>query len=278
MRTTPDTLEDFLDQIFIVVVLYARKADASEAMQSLSSFRLRKHSILVYDNSAMANPINDPEIIYRHDPANGGVSKGYNEAYKLACARGKEWLLLLDQDTSFTSPYFQSLFRAVHEHPGSVVFVPELRDQSGPVSPFRWIARRGKRITSSPKKMDLKKYRFLNSGALIARRAFADAGMYDERIPLDFSDIAFGEALRKVTDHFVRVDAVLRHGLSATENIPEADALVRFRYFCAASKTMGELFGSRLLYSVNAMLRCVRLSLKFRSMAFVRVFFGNNLW
>ena len=69
--------------------------------------------VVLYDNSLL--PINEQyseNVIYFHDKINGGVSAGYNYASKIAKELGNiDFLLLLDQDTLFSSDYIDVLVR-----------------------------------------------------------------------------------------------------------------------------------------------------------------------
>src|SRR5690606_17406377 len=179
-----------------------------------------------------------PTVTYVSNPQNGGVSMAYNAAAAHAERHGKVWMLLLDQDSVVTPELLPRLADATHRHPASVAFVPVVHDGRGILSPFRFSGARGRRIREAKGLMPLGKYRFINSGLMIRRDAFVSAGGYDERIPLDFSDIAFAERLKNVTDHFVAVDVTLQHAFDDNEAAPLEDARVRFVFFCQGSKAM----------------------------------------
>lgn len=271
-------LKDFLNEILVVIVLFNRKASEAEAFQSL----MRQGDIFsnvvvfLYDNSATASAIEHPNIIYRHDPDNNGVSKAYNEGFKIAEARGKQWMLLLDQDTQFDSSYFTALRNSVFENSAAVAFVPKLRDRYGITSPFRWLLGGGVRTTTSAQQLPLNRFRFLNSGLLIHRRAFENARGYEEAIPVYFSDIAFGERLaRGGMTHFVVVDVTLQHSLSSTESISWQDALLRYQYFRIGAMAMGKKFGNLPVYYARAILRGIMLSWRYKKLVFIKSFFSQ---
>jgi GT2 family glycosyltransferase len=104
--------------ILAVIVLYRQAPLESQSLCSIlqvlkTSPDLAQHfSLLVYDNSpAPHGQVLDADvpILYKHDPANGGLAPAYNHA--LACASEMEhrWLLLFDQDSSPTYDFIAEL-------------------------------------------------------------------------------------------------------------------------------------------------------------------------
>jgi GT2 family glycosyltransferase len=268
-------MSHFLEDLLIVIVLFKKKPHHAAAYTSIhtalnifSSFP----TIFIYDNSPEATPVESRHITYVHDPANSGVSKAYNEASLLALKEHKKWMLFLDQDTIFEESFFRKLTEALSNHPECVVFVPGMEDDRGLVSPFYFSAGRGKRLKVTRKTFSLKNYRFINSGLLINSSAFREAGGYDETIPLDFSDIYFGERLKKITDYFAVADIRLRHNFSSTAKLPLNEALTRFHYFCIGALRMGENCGKYHLYSTRTFLRSARLSFQYKNHKFLTIF------
>lgn len=271
---------EFLDDLLIVIVLYEKKPHTAAAYTSIHTALNKFPSfprIFIYDNSPEASPVETQQITYLHDPANSGVSKAYNKASLLALKEHKKWMLFLDQDTLFEESFFRKLTEALSRHPECPVFVPEMVDDKGLVSPFYFTAGRAKRLKGTRKAFPLKDYRFINSGLLIRSSAFREAGGYDETIPLDFSDIDFGERLKKITHYFAVVDVRLKHNLSSTAKLPLKDALARFHYFCIGASRMGENCGKHRLYRTRTFLRSARLSLQYKSHKFLNVFLQHML-
>lgn len=276
LAQTTMTLSDFLDDILFVIVLYKQtpeKSCAYNALQDLSRTNNHSLSLFIYDNSPEASAIHSSTVMYRHDAQNSGVSKAYNEAAVYADKLKKKWLLLLDQDTKLHEHFVKMLLEAVRKNSKSVAFVPILADVYSSVSPFRWSLGRGIRMEVFEKKLTLKKFRFLNSGLLIERESFQKAGGYPEFIPLYFSDIAFGEKLKKVIDHFIVIPTVLKHSFSASEKINLDAALHRYYYFCVGAFAMGKTFGPYVLYYLRAFLRGLNLSLQYRTIIFLTTFY-----
>lgn len=264
-----------LEELLVVIVLFKQTPEQSAAYNSLHAALRIFHSfpkIVVYDNSPESAVV-ESHVIYFHDPGNGGVSKAYNRASRVAQIQKKKWILLLDQDTQVEALLFEKWTQAVSTHPLSVAFVPVIEDRKGVVSPFYFVAARGRRINVIKRTFPLDKYRFINSGLFIGCNAFVLAGGYDEEIPLDFSDISFGERLRKITDHFVVLETSLAHEFSATTGLQLIPALERFHYFCRGALIMGKRTGRRRLFFIQALLRTIRLSAYYRSTSFFRIFY-----
>jgi GT2 family glycosyltransferase len=263
-----------LENLLVVIVLFKQKPEQSTAYHSLHDALGNFYSfpeIFIYDNSPASSRA-EPHITYIHDPANSGVSKAYNQASMVARRKNKKWMMLLDQDTRVEAEVFEKWSGALTTHPEAVAFVPVIKDRKGIISPFRFSRGRGKRTSVFQKKFSLEKYRFINSGLFIRNDAFVQAGGYDEDIPLDFSDISFGERLRAVTDHFVMIDVSLLHALSGSEKLPLSEALGRFHYFCKGASAMGKKTGRAQLFSLRAFFRASHLCVRYRNSSFLKIF------
>lgn len=262
--------QEFLKNICFVIVLYQRKPEESPAFRVLRELNETvRLNLFIYDNSPVGSDTSASFIIYQHDPGNSGVSKAYNEACRFAAEKKLRWLMLLDQDTTFDVSFFETLFVSVTAHPSEVVFVPKLYDKTGMISPFRWRSGRGIRIKDTNHRLRFNSYRFVNSGSLIRRDAFEKAGGYLESIPLDFSDIAFQERIRKTAEHFVVADIKLEHDFSGSARSSASKALTRFRFFCVGAVEMVKTFG-RWEILASVLLRSLHLTIRYREMNFFK--------
>ena len=273
-------LSKFLAELLVVIVLFKKKPEQSSAYISIQT----AHNILpsfpaifIYDNSPHSCLLTDSHIIYRHDPENSGVSKAYNEAVVLATKKNKKWMLLLDQDTNVDTIIFQKFLDSTLKYPASVAFVPKMKDEIGLLSPFQFSSGRGKRMEVCKEKYLLENFRFINSGLFIQCSAFLKAGGYEENIPLDFSDIAFGEKLKKITDHFIVIDTTLDNPFSGTTPLKLNEALARFHYFCTGAFNTGKKFGPFYIYFTRAFFRASHLCFKYRSLRFIKIFLQRSV-
>ncbi|MDA6068802.1 glycosyltransferase [Flavobacterium sp. AC] len=104
-----------LDKLFIVLVLYKTSLEESKTIRSLCEVLDYPIDLLVYDNSPTRQyqeeyfQYDKFKVHYRHDKLNLGLSTAYNFALEFAMLANKPWLLLLDQDTTFTREYILQL-------------------------------------------------------------------------------------------------------------------------------------------------------------------------
>jgi GT2 family glycosyltransferase len=124
--------------ILAVVVVYNCEFSQSQSVSSLFQILnenpgLAKHfSVVLYDNSPKPqNPVISPGFPthYVHDPSNGGLATAYNFALARAESEEREWLLLLDQDTSLTREFISELLetaKTLHTRPEVAAIVPKL--------------------------------------------------------------------------------------------------------------------------------------------------------
>lgn len=272
-------LSKLFTELLVVIVLYKRKPEESTAYTSLLAALGNlgaNPEIFIYDNSPEPCRV-DGSIAYLHDAQNNGVSKAYNAAVAYASAKSKKWMVLLDQDTGVHMALFEKWAAARRAHPAAVAFVPVIRDRSGIVSPFRFSAPRGRRLKDVKGSFPLSSHRFINSGLFIQRDAFTTAGGYDERLPLDFSDIAFGERLMKVTDRFVLLDTSLIHHLSSADKAPLSEALTRFGYFNRGAMVMGKQSDRPYAFLLHRFLRAIHLSLRYKNGNFIGILLRPRL-
>lgn len=266
-------------ELLVVVVLYKRRPEESTAYTSLRAAFGNLGAdpeIFIYDNSPEPFPV-DGAVAYVHDAQNNGVSRAYNAAVAYGSAKNKKWMVFLDQDTTVHRALFEKWVEARSAHPAAAAFVPVVRDRSGIVSPFRFFVARGWRLKDIKESFPLSGYRFINSGLFIQLDAFITAGGYDERLPLDFSDIAFGESLMKITDRFVVLDTSVLHHLSSANKAPLSEALTRFASFNRGAMVMGRQSDRPCAFLLHRFLRAIRLSFSYKNGNFIGIFLRHRL-
>ncbi len=232
--------------VFAVLVLYRQSLAESATFQSLSRSvqdLAAAVPLLVYDNSP--TPIGDPgpgshpgwDIHYVHDPSNPGVSRAYQEGARMAAARSKRWLLLLDQDTRFPPDALSHYLAAVTRHPEGRLFAPILRTGERVISPCIYRFKLGFPLPEiQPGLQPLTGISLLNSGMWIAVEEYLATGGHDVRIALDFADHEFVERFKRRHDRFVLVDAVCFHDFFRLTAQSTASHLARFQFYCHGAK------------------------------------------
>ncbi|HEU5291311.1 MAG TPA: hypothetical protein VFU05_11740 [Cyclobacteriaceae bacterium] len=277
-------LQQWLDETLAVLVLYKTPLRESVTYTSLSEALKKSNGTIdwfVYDNSPTIRENNSPDtaIIFRSDTSNPGVSRAYNEGFKMAESLGKKWLLLLDQDTHFPIDAIEKYHNFLVAYPQESCFIPRLTDRVGIISPFKFRLGNGFRISSvSDGIQSFNKLHFVNSGLMISVNSFRQAKGYDEAFPLDFSDYAFIEKIRTVHESFVLISLIANHGHSSLQGMEVHEELERFTHFTSAAKIFRKKYHpGNWLIILRPFLRAVKLSVRHKTLAFVKQYF-DSMW
>lgn len=278
--------------VFAVLVLYKTTIEASACVAAINDALTNEATeldILIYDNSPLQQPYaatfkyQHLNIWYQHDPLNGGLSKAYNTGAELVKDKiDKKWLLLFDQDTSFRPDFFNKTGVAVKSHGDIKLFAPMLLEGDGLFSPGQYKRRRASRLDHIvPGVYDLRKIIPVNSGLLISKDAFFEAGKYNERVKLDFSDFQFIERFRKKHVSFCVSGAIGYQDFSDRET-DVAKLNLRYSFFCQGAKNFEKENGiARLAYLLLVLRRAVSLANRTKSLVFFKTFFeyywGNKV-
>ncbi len=278
--------EEFIKDLFTVIVLYKLKVKESKTIQAIiNAVRLHKGNtnprILLYDNSPDALEVSGLEeccqifeLTYIHDKTNPGVSKAYNVAAKMAASEGKSWLLFFDQDTIVSDSLYAAYFLSgVAKYPDVHLFCPFLMAGNIIYSPCKYYFKRGflwKNIKKG--KHNLKSKSLLNSGILIKRLAFEKTGGFNEKINLYFSDFEFIDRYRTHYSEFCVIDGLFLHELSDNVFGESEKAISRFYFYSAGARESVKSGIDWLLFFTTVGLRSIRLSFRFRRSNFVKVF------
>lgn len=274
------TLDDFL----IVLVLYRIDLENSISFKSLSNGKREEDLIdmLVYDNTPDKNSETKHfenkgfRIQYINDPTNPGVSKAYNAGISLATATNKKWILFLDQDTNLDTALLDKYLKEINANKDISIFATTLfgSDQNL-ISPSRYFFKRGFALSNTPVGIcKLNRTRPINSAVLVSTEVFEKAGIYNEEIRLDFSDHEFFDRLNQHYEHMYIVLSNSFHSLSSSDDTDVEGIKIRFGIFCegahiAAKKSI--LSGAQ--YFIVCGLRALKLSLKFKTLFFIRTLF-----
>jgi GT2 family glycosyltransferase len=263
-------------QIVAVVVLYKRKPEASQTLNSLATVfaetpgLLESVQILIWDNSPTALEHLDLPFPfeYKHGVRNSGTSGAYNGAMEIAEQQGIPWMLLLDQDTTLTSEFL----------PRMLEYSRDLRDQPevGSVVPF--VYSHGKLVSPRLLRSFNRNHQIplefrgvfrhqgyaVNSSTLVRVAALREIGGYSDEFWLDLSDVyAFLEMYRKGRYMYVASDLVLQHSLSGMDYDREM-TVERYRNFLAAESAYVDLYTTPLERAVQALRLLARTFRQYR--------------
>ncbi|MDR6941180.1 glycosyltransferase [Mucilaginibacter pocheonensis] len=270
----------FNEGILAIIVLYRTKLSDSKTFLSLTEalkFSDMKLDLFVYDNSPQYNIDSSFEhdnwqITFKPDINNGGVSEAYNQGADLAVEKGKKWIMLFDQDTTFPQNTINKYIEAITNYPEDKLFAPiMLVDSQNIVSPCHFRFMRGfylRHIDVGPN--SLNKLSIINSGMCIAVEAFKKNMGYNAQIKLDFSDHDFIKRFKKtVTDRFIVITLKVHHELSSSGKNSMNSDLTRFDYYLKGSEQMSSSMYEKVFLKAHAGLRSLKLSLIHRNLSFV---------
>jgi GT2 family glycosyltransferase len=213
MSTTP--ISHPPSSVLAVVVVYNCELSQSHSVSSLFQIlrehpELAKHfSVVLYDNSPRPqSPLAPPDFPshYVHDPSNGGLATAYNFALTRAESEGREWLLLLDQDTTLTREFISELVetaQTLHTRPEVAAIVPKLLVHGkvhSPAIPFTDQMRRQflpptEALTHDVVGVLPQRLCAYNSGSTLRVVALRSIGGFPTEFWLDFLDHAVFHAL-----------------------------------------------------------------------------------
>jgi GT2 family glycosyltransferase len=199
-----------LSNIQFVIVLYKCALQNAASFISISK-SLKKHvdnkaircSLFVYDNSPYLQEFASLEsfwdIVYKNDPNNSGLSVAYNQAAEHAKQNNKQFLILLDQDTTFPVNSMDIYMQSINANSDINIFAPILRIANGKImSPCKYVNKWGKlidSIASGPNNLD--KFVPVNSGLCVNLDSYFIAGGYNEDVKIDGADFQFLERFKK---------------------------------------------------------------------------------
>jgi rhamnosyltransferase len=273
------SFQQWLNDTLAVLVLYKTPVCESPTFISLSAALQAENALLdiyIYDNSPTRDSkIGDHKnwkITYRHDPSNPGVSKAYNQGFERAKQLDKKWLLLLDQDTIFESGLLRAYFEGLTKFSSERCFVPVLTDRKGIISPFKFRLGNGFRITSVLGGVhSLDKLQFINSGMMVHLVAFEKAQGFNEKLGLDFSDLAFIGRLKRFYAQFVVINSTGTHSLSSTVKKNWQEDLYRFMSYVQAAIEFKHRERPSLNLVLSIIPHALKLCLVHRTNVFLKV-------
>ncbi|MDP2187403.1 MAG: glycosyltransferase [Sphingobacteriaceae bacterium] len=238
---------------------------ASEAGQQLQW--------LVFDNSATPASMLPKGVHYEHHPENPGVSTAYLRAANLAVELGKDWLLLLDQDSVFDSDWFEGYARAVAQYPNQKLFAPLVKQASVVLSPapLRW-GRAWTSTKSPPTVFSLRAFAPINAGLLLHVGAYQQTGGHPPEVALDFSDTAFLYFFRQHYPEGVLVKSSIQHRLSGVEKATYEQRLARFKLYCRDGLAFCRIGGPKVAVLGWMLWRSLLLGVRYRRVGFFWVF------
>ncbi len=223
--------------ILSIVVIYNREPAQSQSFSSLLQI-LKEHpewakhfSLVLYDNSPQPQThsfVADFPIHYVHDASNGGLARAYNYALARAESEEREWLLLLDQDTSLSAEFISELVatsETLHSRSEVAAIIPKLQVNGKIESPstdfFDQMRRQFEDLQPAINQdvVGLQQQRLCsyNSGSALRVAALRSIGGFPVEFWLDFLDHAVFHALYSRGYRVYVMRATLPHNSSYSD-------------------------------------------------------------
>jgi rhamnosyltransferase len=190
------------------VILFHPEA---EVVSNIQSYCAGVDALFVIDNSltedqtliARINALSD-KIVYRWLGGNKGLSAALNIACRMALDRQYDWILTMDQDSSFLNNDLAALIEGVDAAEKRFGVV-------GILSPYHLVST----YFDRPEAARFTETRFvMTSGNLLNLRAMAGTGPFEEKLFIDCIDMDYCLRLRKAGYHIIQDNSIrLRHSL-----------------------------------------------------------------
>lgn len=267
------------ETLCIVIVLYKIQLEESVSFQSILNAHRGEEviSIFVYDNSPFPQKLKEYSglnMTYEHNPNNPGVSKAYNTGAQYALQNRKNWILLLDQDTTLPNEILSKFNTAINQHPLIKLFAPKLILENGRIfSPCRYFFKRGFHLNEITAGIhSFEKLAPVNSGMLINLSTFFISGGYNNSVKLDFSDFQFVERFRKIEPNFCVIDVECQQDFSDNQ-VSVSNQITRFRFYCeGALEITKDGLLDWLQYYIIVFARACKLTMRHKKMDFLHIY------
>jgi len=165
-----------------VVILY--QPDIDMVITRINTYLPQLQKLLIYDNSDFLNlrlkkvieEQNDSKIEYVFFGENGGISKRLNAAANYAITNGYDYLLTMDQDSSFELGDFQKYLNKI---------------QQNTISNVAQFGVNCQKEFTKPSLVPELVLSLITSGSILNLSYFIEIGFFDERLFIDFVDLEF---------------------------------------------------------------------------------------
>ncbi len=214
--------------VWIVVLTLNNYSDTVECLQSLRKLRYPSYNIVLVDNGS-----NDgtpqlvrsqfPEVTVIENGYNLGVAAGYNVGIHYALDRGAEYVFIMNNDTTVDPEIINHLVQASCESNAGILMPVILYYHD---SQDVWSA--GARYRLFPPAIVMEKRIYdgyhdlqyaISCGFLVTRRAFEQAGLFDENFRFLWDDLDLSQRVRKAGLRIIQVPkARMWHKVSRTTN------------------------------------------------------------
>jgi GT2 family glycosyltransferase len=267
-----------MSKFLILIVLYECKVKESLSYISLlkSSKYLSNSKLILWDNSPSIQSVDTDDtsffqdVEYIHTPENMSLSKIYNRVIQEN--EENDYLIILDQDSSFSSDYLEKLNCAIIKHPSINLFLPLIKSEKTIVSPGDYKIFKGSYWKKEQYGLiDAKNILAINSGMAINFNYLKNSYKgYDERLRFYGTDTFFMFEYSKDNNFLFVIDYVFKHKsalLDRDENIDKQ--IIRLNDLFFAWRIIHEYKKFNLiLINIYILIRIFKLVIKYRNIKY----------
>lgn len=223
----------------ILIVIYNTSITESETIKSLidSKSYLHESDLLIWDNSPISQDISmittffkeNTKVLYEHHFENLPLSKAYNKVINQFKNKGYDFLVLLDQDSSFKKELFIKLHNTFQENKKINLFLPIIKFKNTIVSPTKKYFLKGFYFKERPfGLLNAKNISAINSGMIISFKFLREKYKgYDERLKFYGTDDYFMMEYCKNENELFVLDYEFEHDLTLSTLNNSSDKLVK---------------------------------------------------
>ena len=230
------------NRIYVVIVIYNKQCEASTTCLCLE--KIKGINVIIVDNSTQDNDnkVFAEEHSWTYICMNGnmGLAKAYNKAVE-AIPLSQALICLFDDDSQVDEIYFAELERSSREDETASVFLPQVYDKYGLLSPsiINGIKeRRAKDIEV----ITQENVTGINNGMAVRREVY-NGYQYDERYFLDYIDHCFIRDMKTLKQKILIMDTKLKHSVFFDETDENFEAVSKrmqifkrdYSKFCGSS-------------------------------------------
>ena len=270
-----------MSRFLILVVLYKCKVKESLSYISLlkSSEYLNNSKLILWDNSPEIRSVEIhnlgfmKNIEYIHTPENMALSKIYN--YVIQEHEQYDYMIILDQDSSFSSKYIVKLNTAILKHPAVNLFLPLIKSEQTIISPGDYKIFKG----SYWKKekygvIDAKNILAINSGMVINFNYLKNIYTgYDERLKFYGTDTSFMVTYSKDNNLLFVIDYVMKHDSALLDEDEDINKkIIRLNDLFFSWKIINEhkIF-NLILINIYILIKIFNLVVKYKNLNYFRL-------
>jgi glycosyltransferase involved in cell wall biosynthesis len=269
--------------VLAVLVLYRCSLAESSTFHSLCKVResgTGPLQVCIFDNSPFELQAEEKQLIlensdwisYSHFPENASLARLYN--FGIRMGKNHDFMLILDQDSSFQPDFFASLYKADARHPEVDLFLPLVKHKDMIVSPGKWNGFKGRYLSSIHEGKWAARGMTAIASGMFVRYRFLQGGFagFDERFQLYGIDTYLMQQFAVSGKDFFLLPYQLGHELAEYAGEPVEKKVFRFEEFVRGSLLLTEGAGfKRLNCYVFLTYKAIQNVLIHRRIAFLKV-------